>query len=68
MPVCPSGGALGAYAFSSGGMVRLAECYRQLTGTAGDTQVADAKTALAHGQDGLCLQHNAVMVVSTEEG
>lgn len=67
-PVCPSGGALGAYAYCSGGLVRLAECYRQLTGDAGDTQVADAKTALAHGQDGLCMQHNAVMVVSTEEG
>jgi acetyl-CoA C-acetyltransferase len=68
MPVCPSGGALGAYAFSSAGLVRLAECYRQLTGDAGDTQVADAGTALAHGQDGFCMQHNAVMVVSTEEG
>jgi acetyl-CoA C-acetyltransferase len=68
MPVCPSGGALGAYAFSAGGLVRLAECCRQLTGDAGDAQVADAKTALAHGQDGFCMQHNAVMIVSTEEG
>jgi acetyl-CoA C-acetyltransferase len=68
MPVSPSGGALGAYAFCAGGLVRIAECYRQLTGGAGDTQVADAHTALAHGQDGLFLQHNAVMVVSTEEG
>jgi acetyl-CoA C-acetyltransferase len=68
MPVNPSGGALGAYAFSAGGMVRLAECYKQLTGTAGDIQVSGAKTAIAHGQDGLCMQHNGVMVVSTEEG
>jgi hypothetical protein len=49
-------------------MVRLAECYKQLTGTAGDIQVSGAKTAIAHGQDGLCMQHNGVMVVSTEEG
>ena len=68
MPVCPSGGGLGAYPFSAMGLVRLAECCKQLTGTAGDTQVSGARTALAHGQDGLCMQHNAVMVVSTEEG
>jgi acetyl-CoA C-acetyltransferase len=68
MPVCPSGGALGAYAFNAAGLVRLAECFRQLTGDAGDTQVADARTAIAHGQDGFCMQHNAVMIVSTEEG
>ena len=68
MPVCPSGGALGSYAFCSAGLVRIAECYKQLTGAAGDTQVAGASTAVAHGQDGFCLQHNAVMVVSSEEG
>ena len=67
MPICPSGGALGAYAFNAGGLVRLAECHRQLTGDAGDAQVADARTALAHGQDGFCMQHNAVMIVSVEE-
>jgi len=68
MPVCPSGGALGSYAFCSAGLVRIAECYKQLTGAAGDTQVAGASTAVAHGQDGFCMQHNAVMVVSSEEG
>ena len=68
MPVCPSGGGLGAYTFSAAGLVRLAECFKQLTGAAGDAQVEGAGTAVAHGQDGFCLQHNAVMVVSTEEG
>jgi acetyl-CoA C-acetyltransferase len=58
MPVCPSGGALGAYAFSAAGLVRLAECFRQLTGDAGDAQVVDAKTAVAHGQDGFYMQHD----------
>ena len=68
MPVCPSGGGLGAYLFSAAGLVRVAECVRQLQGTAGDAQVADARTAVAHGQDGFCAQHDAVMVLSTEEG
>lgn len=68
MPICPSGGGLGAYVFTANGLVRVAECFRQLTGTAGDAQVSGAKTAVAHGQDGLCAQHNAVMVLSTEEG
>jgi acetyl-CoA C-acetyltransferase len=68
IPVCPSGGALGAYAFNAAGLVRLAECFRQLIGEAGDAQVVDAKTAVAHGQDGFCMQHNAVMIVSSEEG
>lgn len=68
MPVCPSGGALSAYPFNVAGLIRLAECYKQLTGTAGDYQVGNARTAVAHGQDGFCAQHNAVMVLSTEEG
>ncbi|PKQ28350.1 MAG: hypothetical protein CVT63_03300 [Candidatus Anoxymicrobium japonicum] len=68
MPVCPSGGGLGAYLFSAAGLVRIAECVRQLQGAAGDAQISGAKTAVAHGQDGFCAQHNAVMVLSTEEG
>jgi len=68
MPVCPSGGATGAHPFSAAGLIRIAECYRQLTGQAGEAQVADASTAVAHGQDGFCAQHNAVMVLSSEEG
>lgn len=68
VPVCPSGGGLGAYLFSAAGLVRIADCVRQLQGIAGDTQVSGARTAVAHGQDGFCAQHNAVMVLSTEEG
>jgi acetyl-CoA C-acetyltransferase len=68
MPVCPSGGLLGANALAVAGLVRLAECYKQLSGTAGATQVAGAETAVAHGQDGFCAQHNAVVVLSREEG
>jgi len=68
MPVCPSGGGLGGYVFTANGLVRIAECVRQLQGGAGKAQVSGARTALAHGQDGFCAQHNAVMVLSTEEG
>src|SRR5450830_664736 len=68
MPVCPSGGALGAYPFSAAGAIRVAECFRQLTGSAGEAQVANAGTAVAHGQDGFCAQHNAVIVLTVEEG
>lgn len=68
MPVCPSGGGLGAYPFTVNGLVRVAECVRQLKGEAGDAQVKGARVAVAHGQDGFCAQHNAVMVLSTEEG
>lgn len=68
MPVCPSGGLLGACTFAAAGLVRVAECFKQLTGSAGDTQVDGARTAVAHGQDGFCMQHNAVIVLSREEG
>jgi acetyl-CoA C-acetyltransferase len=68
MPVNPSGGGLGAYPFSAAGAICVAECFRQLTGSAGDAQVANAGTAVAHGQDGFCAQHNAVIVLSREEG
>jgi acetyl-CoA C-acetyltransferase len=68
MPVSPSGGALGANPLSAAGAIRVAECFRQLTDTAGDAQVENAGTAVAHGQDGFCAQHNAVIVLSREEG
>jgi acetyl-CoA C-acetyltransferase len=67
-PVSPSGGALGAYPFSAAGVICVAECFRQLTDSAGDAQVANASTAVAHGQDGFCAQHNAVIVLSREGG
>jgi hypothetical protein len=54
--------------FTANGLVRVAECVRQLKGEAGEAQVSGAKTALAHSQDGFCAQHNGVMVLSTEEG
>jgi len=68
MPVSPSGSGLGAYATNAAGLVRIAECVKQLKGEAGEIQVEGAKTAVAHGQDGFCLQHNALMVLSVEEG
>ena len=64
LPVNPSGGALCANAKIATGLVRLGEAAAQVSGTAGDHQVPDAKTALAHGFNGNALQHNAVMVLS----
>lgn len=66
--ISPAGGAFGAYAFNAAGLTRIADCVKQLQGAAGDAQVEGAKNALAHGQDGFFMQHNGVMVLSTEEG
>lgn len=63
MPVNPSGGPLGANPFTACGLIRIIEAARQLRGEAGDNQVKDPKTAIAHGQIGICAQHNAVLVL-----
>ncbi len=63
LPVNPSGGALGAHPISSTGLIRLAEVVRQLKGDAGDNQVKKAEVAVAHSQEGMCAQQNAVVVL-----
>lgn len=63
MPINPSGGSLGAHAPCVGGLMRLCEAVLQLRGEAGPVQLERAKTALVHGQDGLCAQQNVVMVL-----
>lgn len=63
LPVNPSGGPLGAHPISATGLLRLAEAVRQLRGEAGENQVEKAKLAVVHGQDGLCAQQNAVVVL-----
>jgi acetyl-CoA acetyltransferase len=64
--VNPSGGALCADPIMSTGLIRLGEAFRQLSGTAGARQVADAKRAIAHAAQGHCLQQNIVWVLGTE--
>jgi len=61
-----SGGPQGANPFTTTGLIRVAEAAAQLTGKAGDMQHPDSKKAVAHGQTGICGQHNTVFVLSTE--
>lgn len=63
LPVNPSGGPLGAHPISSTGLIRLSEAVRQMRGEAGPNQVKKANIAVVHGQDGVCAQQNAVVVL-----
>ena len=63
LPLNPSGGALGAHPICATGLIRVAEAARQLRGEAGENQVGKAEIAVAHGQDGICAQQNAVLVL-----
>jgi len=63
LPLNPSGGALGGHPVSATGMMRMVEAARQLRGEAGDNQVKKAELAVVHGQDGVCAQQNAVLVL-----
>ena len=64
LPLNPSGGPLGANPITAGGLIRIAEAAGQLQGTAGERQVEGARVAVAHGQTGICAQHNAVIVLA----
>lgn len=63
LPLNPSGGALGGHPICATGLIRVAEAARQLRGEAGENQVGKAEIAVAHGQDGICAQQNAVLVL-----
>ena len=63
LPLNPSGGALGGHPVSVTGLMRMVEAARQLRGEAGDNQVKKAELAVVHGQDGVCAQQNAVLVL-----
>lgn len=68
LPVNPSGGALAANPVCATGLARAAEAALQLRGEAGEHQVpTPARTALAHGQYGLCAQHNLVFIMRASE-
>lgn len=66
LPVNPSGGCLSAHAVCVAGLVRLIEAVLQLRGEADGRQVADARTALAHGVNGPCGQSHCVMILGSE--
>jgi len=67
MPVNPSGGVLSAHALLAAGLARIVEATLQLRGEAGDRQVADANTALAHGINGPCGQSHCVWILSADK-
>lgn len=67
LPVNPSGGVLSAHAVQVAGMARIAEAVLQLRGEAGDHQVSPARTALAHGIQGVCAQTHCVWILSNQE-
>ncbi|MBU0991352.1 MAG: thiolase family protein [Proteobacteria bacterium] len=58
-----SGGTLAGSPLLLGGLVRAAEAAIQLKGEAGDRQVANAKTALAHGVMGPAGQFHSIAVL-----
>lgn len=64
LPLNPSGGPLGANPLTVGGLIRAAEAAAQLCLDAGDVQTEEPKVAVAHGQTGICAQHNAVLVLA----
>jgi acetyl-CoA C-acetyltransferase len=66
LPVNASGGALGANVACAAGLARIIEAAMQIRGEAGDHQVKGVKTALAHGQTGICAQENIVYVLGGE--
>ncbi len=66
LPINASGGALGANADCAVGLARIIEAAMQIRGDAGEHQVAGVKTALAHGQTGICAQENIVFVLGGE--
>jgi len=61
-----SGGMLAGNPMILGGLVRAAEAVRQLKGDAGDQQVADAKSALAHGVMGPAGQFHSVVTLARD--
>ncbi len=63
----PSGGAVTGNPTTVAGLTRVAEAYLQLTGSAGQRQVADARTALAHGCDGICGQGQTVVILRKDQ-
>ena len=63
MPINPSGGVLCTNPIGATAMIRVAEAALQVMGKAGDRQVPDVETALAHGWGGL-FQFHGLMILS----
>ncbi|MFH1985027.1 MAG: thiolase family protein [Pseudomonadota bacterium] len=61
-----SGGMLAGNPMILGGLTRVADVVRQLSGIAGDGQVPDARTGLAHGVTGPAGQFHTVITLSRD--
>jgi len=67
IPIAPSGGVLCTNPIGATALQRVGEAALQVMGLAGQHQVPDAETAVAHGIGG-CYQFNGVMVLSQSRG
>ncbi|MBN2284340.1 MAG: thiolase family protein [Deltaproteobacteria bacterium] len=66
IPVNPSGGVLALNPYVSRGMYRLAECFLQIRGEAGERQLnRDVTTAMAHSTHGFAGQCHAVAIIGS---
>jgi len=64
LPINPSGGVLAGVPVLVAGASRVAEAVLQLRGEAGDRQVKDATSAVAHGTFGPCGQLQCAIVLA----
>jgi acetyl-CoA C-acetyltransferase len=65
LPVCPSGGVLCTNAIGASGLIRVAEAALQVMGKAGQRQVPNVKTALAHSW-GAVIGFHTIMILDKE--
>lgn len=63
LPVNPSGGVLAANSYIPRGLIRIAEAALQVMGKAGERQVHDVTTALAHSAHGFAGQLHSVIIL-----
>ena len=68
LPVNPSGGVLSAHPVLVAGLARIIEASLQIRGEAGDRQISNVNTALAHGINGINGQSHCVWILGKEKG
>ena len=66
LPVNPSGGMLSTNPYTARGLICIAEAALQVMGKAGEHQVPNVKTALAHSMHGLAGQLHSVIILSSD--